>query len=55
MRTDEPLSEEDAVAWAEKLYAELVAFQERSGHAIEAAPVRAAGARMGALMWTMGV
>ncbi len=55
MRADEPLSEEDAAAWAEKLYAELVAFQERSGHAIEGAPVRAALARMGALMGSMVV
>ncbi len=49
-RADEPLSEEDAVAWAEKVFAELVAFQQRSGSVERCTRVQATLAKIGDLI-----
>ncbi len=54
MPADKPLSEGDAAAWAEKLYAELLAFQERSGRAVEGTRVQPILAKIGELIEEMG-
>ncbi len=55
MRRNEALAEEDVAAWAEKLYAELVAFHERSGAAVGDTRVQATLAKMADVINRMGV